>query len=798
MPEAFAKFRVGTPGSGASHASYITRISALESDDHRNPATQLELKYDAGTVANALSINLNDREDAEQPVQDADPVWTWNAPVFLTGDDHGIDESRSSRVPTGTSLRNSELTEKLMARVASMQTGKRLKEKVADVRAYFGSKERFEKAKGGRTHYRAILSFDVPATNSQIRDLTNQFLRDTFPKAIGFGAIHRDTDHPHVHLYLHARQVDGKKIYMTRQAYASIDERWAKIYSEFAGERSVYVEHLRKKEETKQWKIAAADAYRKGEPIPPKPERDNDRRERLAEQRQSAQRSRARDQGKKPEPRRQAEPVMRAGSAKETGRLLARAELAREHLAHLIRTEAPEGQTKSIATIAYELMSRLDRTITLRKENGKKRLPAVVYTTKESKQLEEYRASHNIAGKEENAAARIQAARVLAGAELTDAQGKAEAFQTTRHFWKFEIDGWDRKLSLKEVEQDIKSKTEDKFKLYNFLRPSRREAIQGQIDYLNDVKSDLQNQLLNKDVVIQRALGAARLRYDVASEQTEKVREARSREVKAMPLPAFQKEGLRKISEIATRNKDARLLALVYSQVKDNILKDPSDEALSRVKGHAVMARMQMMKEAERLNAAIEYGEFRHVPLRDANGLDYLKRLRDVEPRSALEAVIRHFTDSPGQNRERQEVRDAAREQFQRAEAQSLKARDYSVVLDTIAADHFRAAGVQAVQVAPQLDEKQIAELREFAEKQPFLTVTRKEFTEAARQAEQLLQDRSRAEAARQSELARSQDLGKGAKNNRVHRTGQALLELRRTVTLVVDKSRELKGGRRP
>jgi len=58
---------------------------------------------------------------------------------------------------------------------------------------------------------------------SQIRDLTNQFLKDTFPKAIAFGAIHRDTEHPHVHVYLHARQTDGKKIYLSRQEYASID-----------------------------------------------------------------------------------------------------------------------------------------------------------------------------------------------------------------------------------------------------------------------------------------------------------------------------------------------------------------------------------------------------------------------------------------------------------------------------------------------------------------------------------------------------------------------------------------------
>jgi len=57
--------------------------------------------------------------------------------------------------------------------------------------------------------------------------------------------------------------------------------------------------------------MRAAEAYRKGEPIPPKPERDNDRRERLAEQKLSAQRSDARDLGKQIESRKAAEPVSR-------------------------------------------------------------------------------------------------------------------------------------------------------------------------------------------------------------------------------------------------------------------------------------------------------------------------------------------------------------------------------------------------------------------------------------------------------------------------------------------------------
>ena len=42
MAEAFAKFRVGTPGLGASHASYITRSSALEPHKERNRDNELE------------------------------------------------------------------------------------------------------------------------------------------------------------------------------------------------------------------------------------------------------------------------------------------------------------------------------------------------------------------------------------------------------------------------------------------------------------------------------------------------------------------------------------------------------------------------------------------------------------------------------------------------------------------------------------------------------------------------------------------------------------------------------------
>ena len=146
------------------------------------------------------------------------------------------------------------------------------------------------------------------------------------------------------------------------------------------------------------------------------------------------------------------------------------------------------------------------------------------------------------------------------------------------------------------------------------------------------------------------------------------------------------------MSDIANRNKDAQLLGYVYNQVKDRLLANPDPEALSSVKGKAVMARMEMLKQAERLKAAIEFGEFRQLPIRNSKGWDYTKSLREVEPKSALEFIDRHFTDTAEQKRERQAVAEGLPSQLRKAQEQSSKARDWSVVRDAIARDYCRVS----------------------------------------------------------------------------------------------------------
>ena len=748
MAEAFAKFRVGTPGAGAAHASYITRYSALEPNGERNRGGQLELNEHQVSVAAALEEDLHDRALDRDRSDEVDPVWTWNAPSYLTGDHYGLQEDKSARVLLQASARDGALHNRMTAGITSPERRKRLEEKTAKLRAYFGSKEQFEKAKGGRTHYRVILSFDVPATNSQIRDLTNEFLKETFPKAIAFGAIHRDTEHPHVHLYLHARQIDGRKIYLGKDQYRSIDEKWAKIYSEFAGERSVYIQHLRKKEETKQWKIAAGEAYKKGEPLPPKPERDNDRRERLAEQRLSAQRSQARDQGKQLNARPEAEHVMRPGSEKETSRLLAKVEVSREELAHLIRSEAPAKQVTWAARTAHGFSVALERTLAARKEKGKEKVPHVVYTTEEWKQLKEYSKTRELAAKDDRAAARLQSTRVVAGAEQKQAQAKVDAFQTRRHFWKFHIEGFG-KLSLREVEQKIKTETEEKFRLYNFLRPTKRETIQLRLEFLQETKRDIQKQIASAERPARNNHAASQLKYETASKLVEHTEKTRAQQGKGMPSPIFERAELSKMSDIANRTKDATLLEFVYHQVKDTLLANPSQSTLSDVKGKALMARMDMLKAADRLKATIEYGDYRQLPITDIRGLTYTTSAREVEPKGALEMLIRHFTDSPEKKRERQAIADAKADQLRMAHMQSRDARDYSVIRDRIAQDFYRAAGVREKAVAPTLGYEQIAELNKYADTLPFFSTDRKEFKEAARMANESLQGREDSETAR-------------------------------------------------
>jgi hypothetical protein len=122
------------------------------------------------------------------------------------------------------------------------------------------------------------------------------------------------------------------------------------------------------------------------------------------------------------------------------------------------------------------------------------------------------------------------------------------------------------------------------------------------------------------------------------------------------------------------------------------------------------------------------------------------------------ETIIGHFTDSPEQKSERNQLSDSVRLQQEEAEKRSNQAADFSFVTDKILREDCRAAGVSSDQVRPMLNRAEIAELREFADRMYRASRIRQEFTDAARQAERGLQDREAAEAAPQTELGGAED----------------------------------------
>src|SRR5215510_3868970 len=97
-----AKVSVGRSGCGAAHASYITRMTALDPERRDRKIANAEERLDPSTLLRGdaqttepsavhtldESLDLGSLGTREEHGgggrRDVDPVWTWNAPDFLT------------------------------------------------------------------------------------------------------------------------------------------------------------------------------------------------------------------------------------------------------------------------------------------------------------------------------------------------------------------------------------------------------------------------------------------------------------------------------------------------------------------------------------------------------------------------------------------------------------------------------------------------------------------------------------------------------------------------------------------
>jgi hypothetical protein len=118
-----------------------------------------------------------------------------------------------------------------------------------------------------RTHYRVLVSFERNVTSEKALGMVQEWLDREFPKARGFAAVHRDTEQVHVHVWLDARQTDGRKIHLDRQRHRNLDSTWNHIYSREMGRDPR--EHELKKEQTREAKRRGWEQHQKPE-YPPR------------------------------------------------------------------------------------------------------------------------------------------------------------------------------------------------------------------------------------------------------------------------------------------------------------------------------------------------------------------------------------------------------------------------------------------------------------------------------------------------------------------------------------------------
>jgi hypothetical protein len=123
-------------------------------------------------------------------------------------------------------------------------------ENKVNARSYVYNREEEEK---GRTHYRVTLSWDREEETEKAREMTHEFLQENFKDSRAVVAIHRDTEHTHAHVWIDARQENGKKIHSEKNHINELSHSWQNQYDR-QYQTSYEKEFAAKREESRQYR----------------------------------------------------------------------------------------------------------------------------------------------------------------------------------------------------------------------------------------------------------------------------------------------------------------------------------------------------------------------------------------------------------------------------------------------------------------------------------------------------------------------------------------------------------------
>jgi hypothetical protein len=193
--------------------------------------------------------------------------------------------------------------------------------------------------------------------------MVNAFLRANFPLCPAFVAVHDDTEHRHAHVYVHARQLDNRRVALG-QDYFRLDESWMEICAKHLNHPEIYERHIELKEETRRWRERTEKARDAGKPLPPKPDRWGDHHDTLL--------------------------VFRPFDDRWCGRLQAQTRVAETRLKWLDATKVKAENVAVARDEAGRLRAKLDEATGRRgesKSKSKRGMPPEVITISEAREL---------------------------------------------------------------------------------------------------------------------------------------------------------------------------------------------------------------------------------------------------------------------------------------------------------------------------------------------------------------------------------------------------------------------------
>jgi hypothetical protein len=394
MARALAKVKTHA-GGGAGNAAYIGRPQEERSRETEPRPGEEPIAARSERLAEMREGDARPARGRAAERGDDDPVWGWNLPSFVTGEAHGIWETEEGRALLES--RALALSAHHLGLGSALPSSAKLsvEEKRENLVAHFSAMADLEERQRGLSHFRIILSVGPEVSISELKAMVNAFLRANFPLCPAFVAIHDDTEHRHAHLYVHARQLDNRRVDLG-QDYFRLDESWMEICAKHLGSPEIYDRHVELKEETREWRERAEKARDAGKPLPPKPDRWGDHHDTLL--------------------------FFRPFDDRWCGRLLAQARVAEKRVTWL---EATKARPESIAVSREEarnLRERLDEAADKRaksRRETKRGMPAEVVTLSEARDLLLYERDILKAGKSKGRGDRPK----QSAAELMRAQG---------------------------------------------------------------------------------------------------------------------------------------------------------------------------------------------------------------------------------------------------------------------------------------------------------------------------------------------------------------------------------------